>query len=116
MLIQINTDKNIEGGEALSMQVEASIEATLGRFREQLTRIEVHLSDENGQKSGSEDKKCVMEARPAGMQPLAVTHKAGSVDLAIDGAADKLERLLDSTFRRLNHQKGSTSYGGDQNV
>jgi len=116
MQIQINTDKNIEGSEQLTQEVEATVETTLGRFSEQLTRIEVHLSDENGNKSRGDDKKCVMEARPAGMQPVAVTHVAATLDQAVDGAAGKLEHLLDSTFSRLNNPKGRTSYGGDQNV
>jgi len=116
MQVQINTDKNIEGSEQLTQEVQATVEATLGRFGEQLTRVEVHLSDENSHKSRGDDKKCVMEARPAGMQPVAVTHVAATLDQAVDGAAEKLERLLDSTFGRLNNPKGRTSYSGDQNV
>jgi len=116
MQVQVNTDKNIEGGETLTLQVEASIEATLGRFGEEITRVEVYLSDENSHKSRGDDKKCVMEARPVGMQPIAVTHLAGSLDQAIDGAADKLKRVLESTLGRLNDPKGRSSYAGDQNV
>jgi len=116
MQVQINTDNNIEGSEQLTLEVQATLEATLGRFGEQLTRVEVHLSDENSHKSRGDDKKCVMEARPAGMQPVAVTHVAATLDQAVDGAAGKLERLLDSTFGRLNNPKGRTSYSGDQNV
>ncbi len=116
MQVQIYTDKNIEGSEQLTHEVQAAVEATLGRFGEQLTRVEVHLSDENGHKSRGEDKKCVMEARPAGMQPVAVTHVAATLDQAVGGATEKMERLLDSTFGRLHNPKGRTSHGGDQNV
>jgi len=116
MQVQINTDKNIEGSEQLTSEVQATVEATLGRFGEQLTRVEVHLSDENGHKDRGDDKRCVLEARPAGMQPVAVTHVAATLDQAVDGAAEKMERLLDSTFGRINDPKGRTSYGGDQNV
>ena len=116
MQFQISTDKNIDSSEQLAQEVQATVEATLGRFGEQLTRVEVHLSDENSHKSRGDDKKCVMEARPAGMQPVAVTHVAATLDQAVEGAAEKLERLLDSTFGRLNNPKGRTSYGGDQNV
>ncbi len=116
MQVQINTDTNIEGNEQLALEVQATVEATLGRLAEQLTRVEVHLSDENSHKSRGDDKKCVMEGRPAGMQPVAVTHVAATVDQAVDGAAGKLKRLLDSTFGRLNDPKGRSSYGEDQNV
>jgi hypothetical protein len=36
--------------------------------------VEVHLSDENGKKGGSHDKRCMMEARLEGHQRGALTH------------------------------------------
>ena len=105
MKIQINTDKNIAGSEQLHARTEAVIAARLGRFRSQLTRIEAHLSDENGLKAGQDDKKCVLEARPEGMQPVAAIHSAATLDQAIAGAADKLQRLLESAFGQLNAQE-----------
>ena len=71
MQIQINTDHNIEGDEKLAQEVETAVRDVLGHFSSQLTRVEVHLSDENSdQKSGTEDKRCLLEAQPAGHQPL----------------------------------------------
>ncbi len=49
MQIQINTDRNIEGHEELANEVEAALEAAVGRFAHRITRVEVHLSDLNGQ-------------------------------------------------------------------
>jgi len=102
MDIQLNTDKNIEGKEALASQVEAAVKRALHRFDDQITRIEVHLSDETAGKSGRDDKRCLMEARLEGRQPVAVTHQAGSVSEAVDGAANKLKSLLDSALGRLS--------------
>jgi len=102
MQIQVNTDGNIEGNEALATQVSSTVESALSRFSEQITRVEVHLSDENsGKKGGNEDMRCVLEARLEGRQPVAVTHQAETVDRAVDGAADKLTSLLESTLGRL---------------
>jgi hypothetical protein len=50
--------------------------------------------------------RCMMEARLEGRQPLAVTHHAQTLGQAVDGAADKLCRLIDSTLGRLRDQKG----------
>jgi len=72
--IQVNTDDNIEGRDELARQIEAAVNATLSRFSDQITRVEIHLSDENAGKSGSADKRCLMEARLAGRQPIAVSH------------------------------------------
>jgi hypothetical protein len=47
-----------------------------------------------------------MEARPRGLQPLAVTHVANNVDQALTGACEKLERLLDSTLSQIDDPRG----------
>lgn len=101
MQIKTNTDRNIEGSEELSAQVEAVVGGALERFSDQITRVEVHLSDENGGRGGSDDKRCMMEARVEGRQPTAVTHEAPTVEEAMEGAAAKLERSLESTLGRL---------------
>ena len=66
MQIQVNTGDNVEGREELIARVEAGVAAALSRFDDRLTRVEVHLGDENAGKSGAADKRCMIEARPAG--------------------------------------------------
>jgi ribosome-associated translation inhibitor RaiA len=105
MQIQINTDSHVEGDEALASHVRQVVETALHRFSAGITRVEVHLSDQNGRKRGPNDKRCMMEARLEGRQPAAVTHQAATLDLAVSGAADKLTRLVERTIGRLrNHQ------------
>lgn len=113
MQIQVNTDDNVEGREALALRVEAEVSDTLRHFSDQITRVEVHLSDENSEKSGTNDKRCLMEARLAGRQPVAVTSTAGSLDEAFSGAAEKLKRSLESTLGRLKDHKGRGSIRGE---
>ena len=109
MQIQVNTDENIEGREAMAAGVEAVVTATLGHVSEHLTRVEVHISDENAGKSGRHDKRCMMEARPKNQKPVAVTHEAPSVDEACAGAAKKLRSLLETQFGKLHDVKGAAS-------
>ncbi len=104
MQIQVNTDNHIVGREALADHVRGVVEAALNHVSDQITRIEVHLSDENGEKSGQDDKRCMMEARLSGRQPTAVTHHASTMDQAIDGAAEKLKRSVEGTLGRLRDQ------------
>jgi hypothetical protein len=101
MQIQTNTDRNITGSEGLAAQAHAIAEGALARFSDQITRVEIHLSDENGAGGGAEDKRCMMEARLEGRQPIAVTHQAATVEQAMEGAADKLKRSIESTLGRL---------------
>ncbi|MGY0556685.1 MULTISPECIES: HPF/RaiA family ribosome-associated protein [unclassified Lysobacter] len=101
MKIQLNTDHNIQGDDALAAHVEGVVTDALGRFSTQVTRVEVHLSDLNAAKGGSADKQCMMEARLEGRQPMAVTHQADTMRAAITGATGKLQRLLASSLGKL---------------
>jgi ribosome-associated translation inhibitor RaiA len=113
MVVHVTGDNHIRANEELAQQVTTTVETALGRFAEHLTRVEVHLTDQNSHKGGDHDKRCVMEAKPRGHQPLAATHLAGSIDEAVDGAVERLEHLLDHTFGRLQDHKGRTSMGGE---
>lgn len=102
MQIQINTDHNIEGHEALADRIGGAVEHALNRLSDHITRVEVHLSDENGAKSGQNDKRCVMEARLQGRKPVTVTHQAATLDQAVGGAAGKLSKLVESSLGRVH--------------
>jgi ribosome-associated translation inhibitor RaiA len=104
MKIQVNTDKNISGNEKLRTWLIALISDELNRFAHQITRVEVHLSDENGPKEGQNDKRCMIEARLEGMKPVAVTNNANTHEQALEGAIEKLKTSLDTMLGRLrNH-------------
>jgi ribosome-associated translation inhibitor RaiA len=105
MQIKVNTDHNIGGHAALTNQVTSEVESALSRFSDHITRVEVHLSDENSAKSSQSDKRCLMEARLGGHQPIVVTCHAASLDQAIEGAAEKLARSIESTLGRLHDQE-----------
>lgn len=105
MQIQVNTDRNIEGREKLAVHVTSVVEHALSRFSDRVTRVEVHLSDQNGGKSGKDDKRCVIEVRLNGRKPTAVTCDAATLHQAIDGAAERIQRSIDSDLGRV-HEKG----------
>ena len=102
MKIQVNTDDNIPGSEGFEQKIQATVESILGHLADHITRVEIHLSDENSAKGGNDDKRCMMEARLEGRQPVAVTDEAASIDQAIDGAAKKLKRSIEHTLGRLH--------------
>jgi len=105
MDVQINTDSSIEADAALVRQVEAMVRDTLERYSELITRVEVHLSDENSdEKFGANDKRCMLEVRLAGHQPIAVSHQAPTLEQAVNGAAKKMIRSLASTLGRLGNR------------
>ena len=101
MEILINTDHNISGSEEMRSYMRADLEESFERFREHLTRLEVKISDENAGKEGDNDKKCVLEARLRGMQPVVVTSHANSIDQAVTAATNKMKTSLDTTMGKL---------------
>jgi ribosome-associated translation inhibitor RaiA len=113
MLVRVTRDNHIRGREELQRDVETSLESALRRFGPQVTRIEVHLADENSHKGGNSDKKCTLEARLAGLQPVAATSNGASLDQAFDGALDKLVALLERKLGRLGERKGRPGFGDE---
>ena len=104
MTIQINTDNNLDVHETYQSQLKDVLSEELSRFEENITRLEVHLSDVNGKKESNNDKKCLLEARLKGRQPIVVTDVANTYDHAVNGATDKLKTSLDTILGRLrNH-------------
>jgi ribosome-associated translation inhibitor RaiA len=107
--IQIHTDKNVTVSDGMVQRIEAELESALSRFSDQITRIGVHFGDENAGGSGGSDKRCMIEARSAGTQPVAVTHHATSVGEACSGAIHKLATLIGSRHGRSHSHKGGDS-------
>ena len=105
MRIQINTDRHIEGQERLAAWASGVVEQALSRVGDRITRVEVHLSDEKGDRSGQHDQQCVMEARLEGRQPIAVTHQAATMDQAVNGAAEKLTSAIEGIIGRQRDQR-----------
>ncbi|MDF0732826.1 HPF/RaiA family ribosome-associated protein [Pseudomonas entomophila] len=105
MQIQVNSSNHIQGNSRLNEWVRSTLESTLERYEDDLTRIEVHLRDESGDKPGPHDKRCQMEARPKGHQPISVTHTATSLDQAVDGAASKLNNALEHFYGKLRSKR-----------
>ena len=104
MIIQLNTDKNITASEELRVPLIALISQELDRYSQHITRLEVHLSDENGPKDGLNDIRCLLEARLEGRQPIVVTKNANTLEQAVQGALEKLTTSLNTIVGRLrNH-------------
>ena len=101
MTIQFNTDKNIHGTEALEAYMTDKIKQGLEHFDQFVTRVEVHLSDQNAHKSGNDDIQCTMEARIEGSQPIAVTSKDNDKTKAVDHAIKKLKAALDTKVGKM---------------
>ena len=103
MLVQVHAGEGIDGSERLSRFVSGTVEAALAHVASHVTRVEVHLSDENSGKGGARDKCCTLEARLENRQPDVVSHRAETLDEAVSAAAEKLRRVLREAIERMRH-------------
>jgi ribosome-associated translation inhibitor RaiA len=107
MLIQVNTGSQTHGSADLTQGVQALIEDKLGRFEDRITRVEVHLNDENGpDKTGGHDKRCMIEVRMAGRQPISTTDHGATHDQALHGAASKMQSQIETIVGKISHGDG----------
>jgi ribosome-associated translation inhibitor RaiA len=105
MQVQVNTGDGLTGKETLERWATDFLNDELARFSDEITRIEVQLSDEAKGKKGADDMRCMLEARLNGHQPIAVHHHAQDMDEAIRGASAKLIRALDHTLGKLDRHE-----------
>lgn len=108
MIIQINTDATLTGHEERREAIKAVVTNAVEHFTERISRVEVHLSDEDGRGHAKNDVRCVMEVRISGRNPEAVTHHASSLDDAVDGAAEKLRHALEHALGREQQHRRET--------
>lgn len=102
MDFQFNTDNNIEGTEEMASRAEARVRERLARFETRLTRIEVHVRDIDGTTSGARGIEAVIEARPAGREPVSSSDRGTEPAAAVNAALAKLVTRLDSEFGKLD--------------
>ncbi len=97
--IEISTS-GTDRSDALVEHVHTHLEHENRRFADRLTRVEVHISDTNAGKQGKHDKRCVLEARPRGMDPVVVTEEGDDLYQVVRDGSRKLGRALGRRFEK----------------
>jgi len=93
MTIQVQIHwSDVEKSDALGEHIEKQIAHALRHHENRFTRVDVHVHDDKAGRRGDADKRCVIEARPAGADPLAVEDHGEEFYATVAGAAKKLER------------------------
>jgi len=106
MKVQVNTSNDIDNKDALERWASEYLNEHLARFEQDITSIEVQITDENhSPKGGGVDKRCMLEARVNGRAPIAVTNYGPDQNLAFRGAADKLQNALDHAIGKLDRRE-----------
>lgn len=98
--VQINTDATLTSHEARRERITGVVTSAVEHVRDRISRVEVHLSVEHAHHPTGSNVRCLMEARIERHPPVAVSHTSGSLEDAVDGAADKLQRTLEHLLVR----------------
>ncbi|RYF23339.1 MAG: HPF/RaiA family ribosome-associated protein [Flavobacteriales bacterium] len=101
MNIQLNADNNLTIHEPYQLQIKAQLTKDLGRFSNHISRLEVHLSDENGSKAGLNDKRCLIEAKLEGKPSIVASDLGDTYDIALKSATEKIKSALNTTISKM---------------
>lgn len=92
------------------------MEAAVGsRFGDRLRRVEVYLEDMNANKGGV-DIRCSVELHLAEHPAVAAEDRAAEVNTAIDGALERVLKVVEKQLGRKDDRAGHTSAAGAQGV
>jgi ribosome-associated translation inhibitor RaiA len=105
MHVQVNTSNGIDNKESLERWASDYLNEQLARFSQDITAVEVQMTDENHGAKGASDKRCMLEARLNGHPPVAVKNFAADQDLAFRGATEKLIHALEHTLGKLDRKE-----------
>ena len=101
MQVLLNTDPHTDGRHEMAAHLETVVKDALGRFGEQITRVEAHLADANSHVKASPDEiHCTLEARLVGLEPVVVKDHAGTAHQAIQGAVGKMKRAVTTALAK----------------
>jgi hypothetical protein len=105
MQVQVNCGDGLSSKETLERWATDYLNESLARFADELTRVEVQLSDDAHGKTSGQDMRCMLEARITGHAPVAVSHFAENMDEAMRGATRKLIHALDHKLGKLDRHE-----------
>lgn len=112
MQVLLNTDPHTDGRHEMAAHLETTVKDAIGRFADQVTRVEAHLSDANSHiKANPDEIHCTLEARLVGLDPVVVKDHAGNAHQAIRGAVTKLKRAIASALAKQDTRRNATQPG-----
>ncbi len=106
MQVIINSDNQVDLNSDSIQHWQGEITNSLHRYGDWITRVEVHLTDENSNsKGGVSDIRCLLEARPAEKQPVSVEVRGPSAEHALADGIQTLNRRLGAMIDKIRTQQ-----------
>lgn len=100
MQIRVNTDERIHASEALRDRVRESVSAAVRRFSTRVSEVDVQVTQLDACTAGWFEQRCWIEVGLRGRQPMSVEHDSISLNMAVDGALQKLVHIIRVALQR----------------
>lgn len=101
MIIQLNTDHNIDDNKAFGAKYITLMNDKLWWYSNHITSVEALITDEDDTKSGQKEICCMLKAQVDGMQTLTVISYANTHFKAVEGAIHRLKSSLETKLSRI---------------
>lgn len=113
MQILLHSDSHTDGSPEMQQAVENLLTDALGRFGDQITRVEAHLTDPNlhPNKALPDEIHCTLEARLRRYEPVVVKAHAANPLLAVQGATAKLRKAVETVVEKHEPKRGGPRPG-----
>lgn len=93
--------KGIETSQVLREYIIERVDMALDHVYDSIHFVTVRISDLNGPKGGI-DKRCKIHFKLSGLPAIVVSEVSASIDGAIDGATQRLAKVVDRLMSRVN--------------
>ena len=106
MKVQVNTSNDIDNKDSLERWANDYLNERLARFDQDITSIEVQMTDENhAAKGGGADKRCMLEARITGIKPDRRHQLRGQPGPGLPRRRREAGHALDHEFGKLDRRE-----------
>ena len=102
--ILVESDNHLEVHKNYIDSVKTDVAQAFERFEQYITRIEIHFSDQNSNKKGEMDKKCLIEVRIKHHQPIAVHKQAPSLHQALSETIAATKLTVGKLLEKLSYK------------
>jgi hypothetical protein len=95
MHVNVQSLSGSRNDRRLVNDLSKTVERDLHRYDGRIRKVDVLILDED---QSPDEKWCVVEARLAGWEPIAVRAHAGSFERAVHAGAEKIEEVIAETL------------------
>jgi len=104
MHILVSTDERIHADDVLRDRVRESVASALRQYFAQISNVDVQVTQLEACTAGWFEQRCWIEVHLRGRQPMSVEQDSISLNMAVDGALQKLLQVIEGALVRSGNE------------